>query len=313
MFGGELYRENGFSPRRRGLRGDLSAGLGTAAAGGGALPAMIHGMTPAFLCACRANFGTQLAETRGEIRIAGEFPRGQGADVGAASVEVDATGHHLDLVFLEAEARATFAGGDAGPACVDTGLMFIVGGSRHVSVSHARERTRVIFQAALSIRVAKGSRWRSSDLGARPHHHAREATEAQLDAGLYCAQRKATRGGDLPLAHALEKSALDDVLLGGRQPVDDPLEILAKVGLFRTALHAVEVFGHGRAVAAEHFEFIGDTPIGHALANAIDGTAAHERDEPAERLSSLRDVAFRLLPELEKNILEHFLGVGFIM
>src|SRR5690606_29320144 len=68
----------------------------------------------AALCSAQAAYLDALAHHMdGMLAAARQKTRRQRTDVGAVAVEHDAARHLLDIVFLQAERRAVFAGGDA--------------------------------------------------------------------------------------------------------------------------------------------------------------------------------------------------------
>lgn len=90
--------------------GHLAAGFGAGAASLGALLAVLDAVLVALGAAGVANFRAEGADVGGEFGTAGHLARGEGAEIGAAAVKLDAVGHHLDVFFAEARGGAAFAG-----------------------------------------------------------------------------------------------------------------------------------------------------------------------------------------------------------
>lgn len=107
-----------------------AAGFFAAAAGLGALLAVLHVGTVLFALVATglADFGALAQQVRGMLRAAGYQPGGQGAHVGAVTVEANTAGHHLYIVFLQAGGGAVLAGGNAGVEGVEEGLVLGVHG-----------------------------------------------------------------------------------------------------------------------------------------------------------------------------------------
>ena len=109
---GALDFATGFSFGTRGggfsfdFRRHPFAFLGAALALVGAFLAVHHVVLAAFLRAGAADFGAEAAEFHGELRVGAQEHGGGAANGGAIAIERDATGHRLDVLFLEAGARA---------------------------------------------------------------------------------------------------------------------------------------------------------------------------------------------------------------
>jgi hypothetical protein len=106
--------------------GHLAASLGAAAAGLGAFLAMLDLVFGAFLAAGIADFGAELADALREFGAARHLTLGQGADVGATAIQLDAARHHLDVRFMETGRCAVLAFDGTGVAFVDAVLVFFV-------------------------------------------------------------------------------------------------------------------------------------------------------------------------------------------
>ncbi len=131
------------APRRQGGTGTLAgtrarpARLGryplladffAAAAGVGALLAVVHLVFGAFFLAEAADVGAVAQQALGAFRAAGHEAGRQGADVGAVAVKLNAAGHHLHVVFLQAGGGAVFAGCHAGGQGLEQALVLLVHG-----------------------------------------------------------------------------------------------------------------------------------------------------------------------------------------
>lgn len=73
-----------------------------------------------------ADLRAKLADALCELRAARHFAQGERADVGAAAIEFDAPGHHLDVFFVQARGGAMFAGFEASLARGDAIFVFLV-------------------------------------------------------------------------------------------------------------------------------------------------------------------------------------------
>jgi hypothetical protein len=71
--------------------------------------AMIRFMLAAFLAARLTDLSAQAAKLLRELRIARHKLRRKHANVRAIPIQPDATGHHLNILFLQASGRAMFA------------------------------------------------------------------------------------------------------------------------------------------------------------------------------------------------------------
>jgi len=99
-----------------------------------------------------ANFGAELADLGREFGVARHFTFGKRADVGAATIQLDATGHHLHIFLVQTRRSTMFAGFDAVMASFDTIFIFFVG---HIDFSFCAAETALFFVVVLS-------RWKSS-------------------------------------------------------------------------------------------------------------------------------------------------------
>jgi hypothetical protein len=101
------------------------AGLFAAAAGGGALAAVLHvgTMLLTLVAAGLADFSALAQQVLGMLGAPGHEAGRQGADVGAVAVEADTADHHFNVFFLKAGRGAVFARGDAGIEGVEQGLI----------------------------------------------------------------------------------------------------------------------------------------------------------------------------------------------
>ena len=79
-----------------------------------------------FITARAANLCANAANSSTKIRATRHFADRQRTNVGAASVKLDTTRHHLHIGFMEARRSAMFAGNDAGVTSIDTGLEFLM-------------------------------------------------------------------------------------------------------------------------------------------------------------------------------------------
>jgi len=86
-----------------------------AAAGVGAFLAVLHvGMLGALVAAGFANLGTLAQQVLGVFGATSHEAGGQVTNVGAVTVELNAAGHHLYVVFLQAGRSTVFTGINAG-------------------------------------------------------------------------------------------------------------------------------------------------------------------------------------------------------
>ena len=105
---------------------DLAALRGAAAAGFGAVLAMLVFVLLAFRGAGVADLRAQAAHGGNLAGAAGHVGDGKVADLGAIHIGGDAVGHHFDVVLLKAGGRAMIAGDGAGLAGFDAGLVLLV-------------------------------------------------------------------------------------------------------------------------------------------------------------------------------------------
>ena len=82
----------------------------------------------ALVAAGFADFGAYFQQVRGVLRAAGYKAGGEGADIGAVAVELNAASHHLHVLLLQAGGGAMLAGGDAGIEGIEQGLVLGVHG-----------------------------------------------------------------------------------------------------------------------------------------------------------------------------------------
>lgn len=70
---------------------------------------MLGFVATAFGAARRAHIGTKGAQLRRKPAVPADQGRGEAAEIRAVSVEANALGHHLDVVFAETVVRALLA------------------------------------------------------------------------------------------------------------------------------------------------------------------------------------------------------------
>jgi hypothetical protein len=105
------------------------AGFSTSPARFGAIPAMFHAFTCmhfAFFCATRAYFGAKLAKLRSHNTVHAHDTCCCFAKSSAFKVELNATGKHFYIFFLQAGRRAMIALGSAFTAGIDTFLVMML-------------------------------------------------------------------------------------------------------------------------------------------------------------------------------------------
>ena len=105
----------------------LAAGFCAVAAGSRALLAMVHLVLRALHAASVASFGAKLADALGKLRATGHFAHRERADIGAAPVELDAAGHHLDVFLVQARGGTVFTGVHALMTRLNAVFVFFVG------------------------------------------------------------------------------------------------------------------------------------------------------------------------------------------
>lgn len=88
-------------------------GIRAFTAGFSAFLAVVMIVFSALICAQAADLDTLFHHVLCMGRIPGYKTGGQGADIGAVTVEHDAADHHFYVVFLQTGSGAGFAGGDA--------------------------------------------------------------------------------------------------------------------------------------------------------------------------------------------------------
>jgi len=98
--------------------------LSAAAAGFGALLAVLVGVFSAFGPAGFAHLGAEVTHLTGEFAVAGHVIGRQGTYLGAVHVQPDAAGHHFYVFFLQAGGGAAVTGNGAGQAGVNAALEF---------------------------------------------------------------------------------------------------------------------------------------------------------------------------------------------
>jgi hypothetical protein len=79
-----------------------------------------------FLATSLADIGAELTNGLGKFAPTGHIRGCQIADFGAVSVQLDATGHHFDVFFLQTRAGAMIAFGSAGQTGIDTALKLLM-------------------------------------------------------------------------------------------------------------------------------------------------------------------------------------------
>lgn len=138
-----------------------------------------------------------------------------------------------------------------------------------------------------------------------------ELAHGELETGFDRAERDARVGGDLALGHAPEISELHGLLLRfGEIPDeagDDGGGVILRGFLVGSAVHGAGGFGF-----AFQAEAILRAPVGGFAAEAVDGAAAGERHDPAERFSLFGIVIFRATPDFEQAFLHEFIHIVFI-
>jgi hypothetical protein len=93
---------------------------------------MIVLVLAAFLTARVADFRAEFTDLLSELRATRHLSHGKGTYVGAAAVQLNAAGHHLDILLLQTRRRAVFTGLHALVAGFNAFFVFFV---RHVNCS----------------------------------------------------------------------------------------------------------------------------------------------------------------------------------
>jgi hypothetical protein len=105
----------------------VGAGFGTAAAGGGAIEAVLHiGMAFAFLRAAVTDAFGKLAKLFGELAVEAQDLRGGITQSGAFEIQPDAADHTFDVFFDKTCAGALMTEGGTGAAGLDTFLVLLL-------------------------------------------------------------------------------------------------------------------------------------------------------------------------------------------
>jgi hypothetical protein len=104
----------------------VAAGLRTLTTGFGTFLAVVGVVFSAFFSTGIACFSTELTNAFSELRTASHLANGERAEVGAGSVQLDTTSHHLDVLLMEAGCRAVFACEQALMAGIDAVLVVFV-------------------------------------------------------------------------------------------------------------------------------------------------------------------------------------------
>ena len=118
-------------------------------------------------------------------------------------------------------------------------------------------------------------------------------------------------GGDLALAHALVEGKLDGLLLGDREGLDELEQGLADIGHDEVLLR---VGGPGVGLLLDLIaKAVLCAAMALALAEAVDGAAAGQGDDPAQGLALGGVIPGGAVPDFHEDFLEEVLGLGLVV
>src|SRR5271166_1362655 len=188
-----------------------------------------------------------------------------------------------------------------------------------ISFNDFEARTACVQTTEFQMTSARRNAVRSDECGSQASnlipqtaHGVVEFAQAKFETGLDGAEGSVGVLGDFALAHAVEEGEIDGLALQDGESLDAFEEELAEIVLQDVVFDAVVDPGVGLMLGLL-LEELCDAVVGLALAEAVNGAAAGEGDDPAEGLAFLLRVIFCLAPDLHEDLLEEIVGLCLVV